>query len=803
MQFTSKTLICIVLIALTGYLQAQTEVSGSIYDNANHPIPYANVLILKQSDSSLVKGGMSDFEGVFKLKYNTSEAVFASIQYMGFKEYNFPISINQTSVTLNNIKLETSALAVSEVVVKFKRPLYEQKIDRTIVNVQSSVTNAGNTALNVLAKSPSVTLNRANGQINLQGKSGVLIMINDKEVRMEMADLINLLDGMPAANIKNIELITTPPASYDAQGVAGIININLIENSAEGFMGRASANVGYARKPKYGGSFNLNFKKGKLYSYANVSASLNHRLPEISLYTDYQYPTDRVISDMKSSRDTYTALYNADVGLNYDLSQKTSIGGMVNFYNRNFTMDAIANTETISERDGLRTQKVRSDEVNNLVRTLYNVYLQHNFTDALTFNIDYDFINFYRSNPTNYHSLNNEGTINESENKSLSLAETPLKIHVLKADFDYKLTEKVRVEAGAKYTLSGFENSVRVALYQGGEYVDNPDYTRIYTMNEEVYAVYTSIDWQIAPKLFAKSGIRYENYNIQLNTMDENLIDDADGKFFPNLSLNYTINDRSNITASYAQRIQRPGFMQLAPYFYFFNNNTLFTGNPNLVPSNSTQYKVSYSHKKFIVSADLTHTHLPIFNIQPNYDEDKQLAIFGNSQGVEGDVYSLSFSVPWQVTNKWSSNFDLINYYRDETTAILGHPYEVKSLSANFNMNHSYELSENLMFELNFMYNTPYYEGAAEIQLRTGLDLGIQYKFKNSASLAFNVEDVYNKSSGWPIDTDVPEYGLHYQWKWASPAPVFRLNFSMPLGNHNFKTRTKRNSGAEEELKRL
>lgn len=800
-RFTSITLFSI--ICQLGW--SQLTIKGSVFDNNNESIPFANVLVLDKQDSSLIKGDITNLDGNFEFSYNAQKPVILSIRFVGYQNYDVELPVSQSNVDFGKIIMNEGSYSLSEVTVTAQKALFEKKVDRTVINVQSSVTSAGNTALNVLGKSPTVSVNRANGEISLMGKQGVLVMINDKEVRMEPEDLLNMLEGMPADNIQSIELITTPPARYDAQGTAGIININMIENKNDGFTGRASANAGYADNPKYGGTLNLNYKKGRLQGYANLSANIDRGIQILNLYTNYQYPGNRVITDMYSNRDTYTGLYSGEAGLSYDLGSKTKFGAMFNIYNRDWEMDAYTDTDISSERDGDFNQFVVSNEVNNMLRTLYNVNLQHSFSDKLQWNIDYDFINFNRDNPTYYTATNTiEPDGVKTEESFYSSAETPLNIHVVKTDFEIKQSEKFTIETGAKVSFSGFENNVVVSNLENEEYIEDPGFSQIYIMDEQIYAGYASFNWEIIPSLLFKGGLRYEYYTLNLDSDSEgNLLDDEEGNIFPTAFLQYKQDENQEWRFTYAQRVQRPGFMQLAPYFYFFNETSLFTGNPRLSPAHSSQLQLAYRYKVLNVAIEYTHTKDPIFSWQPNAEMEREISVFAPIQGEASNLYSISASVPWNIGEKWESDYYFIAYYRDQTPIVQEVPVNKTSTNFVITMNHTYKLTDKWNVELNASYNSAYYEGLAKVDANPNVNMGVQRKFDNGAAITFNVTDIFDTSSQFPVGASLPGAGGSYKFKYDVEGPVFRLNVSVPLGKRSIDQKNSRSSGSAEELQRL
>lgn len=224
------TLLTALIISLTVASQTQIPngtVKGSVNDEKNRPIEAASVSLLKATDSSLAKMTVSNKEGIFMFENISEGKYFVSITAIGHsKSFSEPFALNtaNNSIALKTISLQAKAKDLSGVTITASKPLIEQKIDRTVVNVDAAVTNAGATALEVLEKSPGITVDK-DGNISLKGKQGVIIMLDGKPSYLSGAELVNLLRNMNANQLEQIEIMTNPPAKYDAAGNSGIINI--------------------------------------------------------------------------------------------------------------------------------------------------------------------------------------------------------------------------------------------------------------------------------------------------------------------------------------------------------------------------------------------------------------------------------------------------------------------------------------------------------------------------------------------------------------------------------------------------
>lgn len=794
----------IAFILFSHGLFGQQNIVGIVADEDNNPIPYANVLLLRSRDSTMITGTISTEEGQFDLVNNSNEQIMVKITLLGFKDLFSPALPQGDDINLGTMQLPMAAQTLSEVVVRGEKPLIQQKIDRTVVNVQSAVSSVGNTALNVLAKSPSVMVNRSTNQISLMGKQGVLVMMDNKQMRMEMQELINFLANMPADNIDTIELITSPPASYDAQGIGGIININTVRKSGEGWTGSFTTNGAYGRRAKYGGSLNLSYQKDRVYFFANASANFNHNYEDVSLFTDYSTSEERVLSDLFIERRSNTGLYATDVGLDYDLGKNTTIGLISSINIRDWKMDAISETDVQSTGNGDFIEFVESFEKNYLFRTLLNVNFRHSFSQNSSLRLDYDHIGFKRENPTDYDVLRLYDDGSGKSSDFISDTNTPLDINVFKADFNTSLSDKIDLETGVKTTLSKFRNDVVVSRQADNGFEEDGRFTDIFDMEEEIHAAYISSDWKLNPSLLLKAGLRYEYYRLDLGSAGQGqIVDQIQNNLFPSIYLNYKKSEDSEWNLSYVQRIKRPSFLNLAPYFYFFNQNTLFTGNPNLVPSMANQFKIDYRHKRLNLGLQFTDTQNPIFNWHPALEGDPQAVVFRAQQGNRSQIASLTANVPWRLYSWWTSRYNLLANYLVQTPRINGVEVTARNTSYILSTVQSFDLGHDFTLEVSGEYNSTQYEGVIRTEPRVALDMGLRKRFPSGTTLSLNVSDVLNTSSEWNIISDTSDYDVFYDWLFDNEGPVFRLSLMVPFGNNTSKDRERRRSGSDEEQRRL
>ncbi len=256
--------------------QAQSTIHGSVMFHGHIPAVSASVLLLQAKDSLLVKALVCNKMGTYSFN-NVADGNYVIVtNHVGYKQANSAVlTINKTNsdIAVPDIMMTEEPASLKEVTVKAKKPLLEQKIDRLVINVENSITSAGNTALEVLERSPGVIVDHQNNIISMNGKNGVVLMMNGRISHISVSALMQLLAAMPSGNIEKIELITTPPASLDAEGNAGYINIVLKENNNLGTNGSASVTMGYAKGWITGANMNMNHRKGKVNIYGDVAYS--------------------------------------------------------------------------------------------------------------------------------------------------------------------------------------------------------------------------------------------------------------------------------------------------------------------------------------------------------------------------------------------------------------------------------------------------------------------------------------------------------------------------------------------------
>jgi len=312
------------------YAQAPTgKISGMVTDNAKQPVDAATVVLLSANDSSVVKNLLTNANGSFAFTNIKSGKYQVKVTYIGYQNYKgaaFILSQGQT-INLPAITINSNTKALKQVEVESQKAFVEQKIDRTVVNVGASITNVGANALEALEKAPGIIVDD-NGTITFKGKSGVMVLIDDRPTYLSGDDLANYLRAMPASQLDQIELMSNPPAKYDASGNAGIINIKTKKTKIKGFNGSVSVSAGDAKYWRTLESMNLNYHVDKINLFANVGYGIQNNYRKLDLTRTYLDANNNPTSLYTEQALFYPTSYNPNLkfGMDYYLSSKTTLG---------------------------------------------------------------------------------------------------------------------------------------------------------------------------------------------------------------------------------------------------------------------------------------------------------------------------------------------------------------------------------------------------------------------------------------------------------------------------------------------
>ncbi|RYY19194.1 MAG: hypothetical protein EOO04_22525, partial [Chitinophagaceae bacterium] len=726
------TCICIWFSLQTGQdLNAQSFIYGNIKDSSGSPVAAANILLLKAIDSVLVKGTVTSAEGDFSFTNVPAGKYLATATCVGYHQSytsTFEVVASDHKKHLGTLRLSESRVDLKAVKVSARKPLLEQKIDRLIINVENSITSAGSTALQILERSPGVTIDHQNSLIAINGKDGVMLMINGKITRMPISAVVQMLAGMNAENIEKIELITTPPANLDAEGNAGYINIVLKENNLFGTNGSYSATLGYSVRLLSQASVNINHRKGRFNVYGNLSYLKIRNKLTADTYTK--------ISSGGTSNEIYfladriggPANFDGRLGVDIEVSKNTIVGLLFSGRNNTYTMDE-NNRNDIYQNFTLDTViRLSNDEVNRWTDYSANLNLQHDLKKRgkLSFNLDY--IHYINDQLVNYGKkyYDHSGTFVYTQN-SRSNKYTPIDFWVGALDYTVSLSEKVIFETGLKQTISALTNELNFENSMGQAWIKDKSFSAIYKLREDYPAAYTSLSMTMNKKTSLKFGLRYEYTFSNLGSEDKkDIIDRKYGNFFPTVFVSHKLTKNTSMNFSYNKRITRPTFSNLAPFTYFVSPATVVVGNPTLQPSINNTVKLDYVLKQFLFSLAIGKEKNSITGFQPESDSVTNRIVYTphnleNKKTVTGIV-----AIPVVVNTWWSMQFNITALWEQINANYKKEDIRLVQSNININGAQRFTLPKKYFIELSGFYQSPYLDGIIHRAAYGSLDIGIK-----------------------------------------------------------------------------
>lgn len=632
-------LLIAVLISVSSFAQSTGKVSGSIKDGGNQKIiDAATISLLRLKDSGLVKSAIADKEGNFAFENVREGKYLVSATSLGHTKVfsdSFSISAEQSAYSVGVLQILPVTQNLKEVVVETKRPFIERKADRMIVNVEASVSNVGSSAMEVLEKSPGVTVDK-DGNISLKGKQGVKIMIDGRPSYLSGQDLANLLKSMSSSQLDQIEIMTNPPAKYDAAGNAGVINIKTKKNKTIGYNGNITSSYTQGKYARTNQSINLNYRNKTVNLFGSYNFNLNKNYNELNIvrrFRDKESKELLSIFDQDAKFTNRNSSNNAKLGIDVNLSKKTTIGAVVSgfvngekFNNDNNTL--LQNNLGLTESSTYATTQVDGKWKNYSS----NLNLRHVFdSTGKEFSFDADYIYYSQNNNQGLynHYFDAAHLPNAPSDTLLSGIPSNIKIYSFKADYSQPLKGNVKLEAGVKASFVKTDNDAQYDSLINGEKVTDLGRSNHFIYDEEIKAAYVNLNKQINKKWSVQTGLRLENTISKGNQVTTSQKFKRDyTQLFPTAFVSYEMNAKNSFSVNYGRRIERPDYADLNPFFFFLDKYTYQAGNTNLRPQFSHNVELSHTYGgNFTTTLNYTKTTDLINDVFDQNEERKETFI--------------------------------------------------------------------------------------------------------------------------------------------------------------------------------
>lgn len=710
-----------------------------------------------------------------------------------------PAQQRDTILSTDTIK----PIVLQEVTVRSKKSSLQFLPDKTVINVDAGITNAGATVLEVLEKSPGVTVDR-NGGISLKGRQGVLVMMDGKPVQITGGDLNNLLAGMAASEIEQIELIDNPSSKYDAAGNAGIINIKTKKNRHAGFNGNINIAIGHGRYARTLNSVALNYNSKKINLFANLNGNINQNFTDLYALRNYYKADNTTLISMMEQPSYFRSRSPSQtikVGMDYTIGKKTTAGFVIAESSYKYSSTGL-NPAIWKDAFGNRDSTIITVAKNsNLLKNVaLNFNGRHSFDPSRELSVDVDILGYRIRNNQFY-----ENTLDEANGYTEEITgNIPAVINILTAKFDYTQVIKGGIKFETGWKSSWVKTDNKAHYFTTLEDVTFPDYgkTNHFVYEEKIHGAYLSVE-KNTPGWLLQAGIRYENTVYDANQLGN--LQRKDSAFsrnyralFPTFSASHDVDSNHVLTLAIGRRIDRPPFQSLNPFVFVINKYTYETGNPFYLPQYTWNIEVSHTYKQKLVTSlayNKTNDYFSQIFLQDSTGIIRYTV--GNLEHMQN--FGLSFSYQSPVTRWWSlSAMTALNY-----KMIAGFVWDARRtarLQANFNINNQFVFGEGWSGELSAFWQLHEQE-LQEITDPTGqAGVGVSKQvLKNRGVLKIAARDLFYTQAmkGFTAFKQSTEY-----FKLTRDSRSVSISFSYRFGAQGKVAGKRGGGGAEDEIKR-
>lgn len=787
-------LLIFLLLPLFCLAQASFKLKGKI-TNETIPLEWADVSI-SNSEGKIIDGSTSKQDGSFEINLKKGSYKIG-ITLLEFTDYEKEFTI-ENDTDLGTIILKESANNLKEVIIQSKKKTIEQKTDRLVYNLGNNVTTVGGDALSAINTAPGVVVQ--NNTINILGKGTSRVMIDGRMIELVGEELNNFLKSISAGDIKNIEIISNPPAKYDAEGTGGLINIIMKKGVRDSWKNTTTVSYDQNKYSIYTLRDNFFYNKNKF----RFSASINAKTGYLDATDDLKMYFPDGLSHMKSVTKVKTENLSGKLALDYDLSELTTIG-----------------FQYLNDRNNPDFKSDIRIEDYNIQNELDNVTLNNSFTDKgsrnQTYNahlitkldslkrklsFDVDYFNYSSKFDRNFVANNYtpDMTFVDINQSGRNISSQDIDNWSFKADMVHPFPV-LNLSYGAKMS---FTNSVSDVLYfntiTGTPELDSNQSNRFkYTENNQ--AVYVNADKKLNKKWNFQMGLRVEN--TQTNGFSETTNQETENnylKLFPTFYASYKKNENNTFSLNYGKRINRPRFDLLNPFRIYINSNSYSEGNPFLRPSFSDNFELAHSYKEILRTSvfvnAITNGYGVLFTSNP--ETNTQIVTRENyyknlNYGI-GESYSASFSDWWSSEN----SLYLLGAKTEFIKDINATPSN--SLQIDFSTNNTFLFGKTTKLQIDFTYTTPFKSGLYEVGYASSFDIGFkQDLFNKTMQIAFLANDIFNTS--YLKDFTSVINGVKQVYEQQESNRFVRLSVVYNFGNKKINVQ-QRDFGNKEENKR-
>lgn len=769
------------LFSVTWCVGQDFSISGFVDDSQGQPITYASIFVMQAQDSTIVKGVSSNEEGFFLVKGLSIENYLVKVSFLGFNDVYKLVSLNET-IDLGTIAMEESSEMLNEINIFAKKPTLTKEPDRLVFNIENTALVEGN-MFQVLKSTPGVLV--LSNSITVKNTKPT-VFINDKKVHLSNDELVQLLEGSSANNIKSIEVITNPSAKYDAESGA-VINIVMSKNLVTGYRGNVFANYRQGVFPRYEAGMSHFFKSEKINFFANYTYSdnkINQNQSDIINYLDINDNVDQIFKS-NINRNTWSKTHNFNFNFDYAVNDSDLLSLSSNVLVLPYFEYKIDNNTNVFDANQdldyyIKTANSSDDDKYNLG---FDVDYVHKFKtegEKISINAHYTTYNYNRNqNVSNNYFESDDTFLQTTAFRTDNQQET--QIYTLQTDYTLPINESSTLEAGLKSSKIQNDSKItRFDIANGSETVDLNN-TDAFDYDENIIAGYLnySKDWE---KLSLIAGLRVEQTNVKGLSIFDNVTNKQDYlELFPTVSLSYTISENVSIYSTYKRSIERPDYQSLNPFKFFLNDYTIVAGNPALKPAFVDRAAIGTSlFKRFTIESYYETSKGSIYEI-PRQDNQNNTITYTVLNLDKTTEYGFDFITSFDIGSRWAVSFTTSFYNVNDQVVFNDVQVNSDTWSNYSQLTNDFSFLKDKSLNVNFLliYFTKDQVGLQVISSRLVSDLFVSKSvFNKQGVISLNVSDLFNaqdyttrtrylrqsSSTFFDIDDRYITLGFHYKF---------------------------------------
>ncbi|NBB18540.1 outer membrane beta-barrel protein [Runella sp. CRIBMP] len=810
-RFSAAAFLLFVLSVFQALGQVKGTIKGRALDgHTRRPVEFASVALLSAADSSMVKGALTDTSGVFVIS-NLTEGnyllILSSIEYQKICKGPLLINSSQQEVDLGDLAMVTDQKLLEEVIVKGNKPVFEQKLGTIIVNVDSKMFKTSANALEILRRSPGLLVDMS-GNVTFRGTSPK-ILIDGKDLRMTGEQEKNYLRSLAPEQIESIELMPNPPAKYEAS-YQTVINVKLKRDQNLGLKGSVYGSYRQHRFSDSGAGGNITFKAPKMAYLLNLGVSNSNW---------FQNLTDRRMMGSSAQKDIVesfafirnpTKSLNFFAGAEYTLNAKNSIDfKLTGDFSTSPNVTYAENKSTIQgvEQPFLVSNNQMSERTKTLTGLLGYRYQTNNGREfiaevAMADNRkpgSQDLISEYYRNDQPVRGISRQRNEQQANSnfKTLNVNYADLIFKQWKLETGFKINYVQNAAKIAFDTLTRADATKNTPLTDA-DFRKDAGRSNEFRFDENITMFFLQMSRQFK-KLGFTAGIRAENTVTQGESVTlKSLVDRNYWNILPSLTLQYKINDNSNLVWASSRKLSRPTVWQLNPFPFFIDPLTVAMGNPFLFPRIRNVSELTYTYKNLMLITGYnlnqnTVSQLPLYNAATRLTTWQQV----NTQ-TQRVFFDVSHSAP--ILPKWNYQMYLSAAYGSEKVRINARDNQISGLSASLWVSNLFTLPKGYNLEVSGWYNVPNPSGFYKSKGMGAVNMGLQKSFKNNCwNAQLNINDIF-LTSIFRAHIQVDNSDMTFINRQANRNALLRITHN--FGKSKYQTKG-RKSGVSEDAERL